>query len=70
MVAADGDAREVGIALFWSDLANHFGVSDLCSAVGRDIFESDEEEGVGAFDTFASAVGRGADNLADPAEFV
>ena len=37
---------------------------------GRDIFEADEEEGVGAFDTLASAVKRGADALAEPAEFV
>ena len=38
-------------------------------SVGGDIFEADEEEGVVAFDTFSSAVGRGADALADPAEF-
>ena len=43
---------------------------DFFSAVGEDIFEADEEEGVGAFDTFARAAGRGADALADPAEFV
>ena len=39
-------------------------------AVGGDIFEADEEEGVGAFDAFAGAVGRGADALAEPSEFV
>ena len=33
-VAADGDARAVGIALFWTDLANHFGVSDFFYAFG------------------------------------
>ena len=27
--SADGDACAVGIALFWEDLANHFGVSDF-----------------------------------------
>ena len=69
-VAADGDARAVGIAILWADLANHFGVSDFFSSVGGDIFEADEEEGVGAFDAFASAVGRGADVLAEPAELV
>ena len=37
---------------------------------GSDIFEADEEEGVGAFDTLASAVKRGADALAELAEFV
>ena len=62
--------REVGIALFWADLANHFGVSDFFSTVGGDIFETNEEEGVGDFDAFASAVGRGANDLAEPAEFV
>ena len=66
-VATDGDARAVGIVIFRADLANQFGVSDLFSAVGGDIFEADEEEGVGAFDAFASAVGRGADALAEPA---
>ena len=60
----------VGIALLWADLANHFGVSDCFSAVRRDILEADEEEGVGAFDTLVGAVGRGADALAEPAEFV
>ena len=69
-VAANGDARAVGIALFWADLANHFGVSDFFSVVGGDIFEADKEEGVGAFDKFASAVGRGEDALAEPADFV
>ena len=38
--------------------------------VGGYIFKADEEEGVGAFDTLASAVGRSADALAEPAEFV
>ena len=65
-----GDARAVGIALLWSDLANHFGVNDFLSAVGGDIFETDEEEGVGSLDTLASAIGGGADALSDPAEFV
>ena len=70
MVAADGDARAVGITLFWADFANHFGVSDFFSAFGEDIFEADEEEVFSAFDAFASAVGRGADALAEPEEFV
>ena len=70
MVAADGDARAVGIDLLRADLANHFGVSDLFSAFSGDIFEADEEECVGAFDAFASAIGRGADALVDLAEFL
>ena len=53
MFAADGDARAVGILFFWAEFANHFGVSDFFAAVGRDIFEADEEEGVGEFDWFA-----------------
>ena len=69
MIAANGDARAVGIALFLADLANHFGVSDFFSAVGGDIFKADEGQGVGAFDVFASSVRRGADALAEPAEF-
>ena len=69
-IAADGDAHAVGIALLLVELANHFGVSYLFSAVNGDIFKADEEEVVAAFDTLASAVGRGADALADPAEFV
>ena len=28
-ISADGDARAVGIALLWVDLAIHFGVSDF-----------------------------------------
>ena len=32
--------------------------------------EADEEEGVDDFDAFASAVGRGANALAEPVEFV
>ena len=28
-ISADGDARAVGIALLWADLANHFGISDF-----------------------------------------
>ena len=52
-----------------ADLANYFGVSDLFLAVDRDIFEADEEEGVGAFDTLVGAVGRCAAALAYPAEF-
>ena len=67
VIAADCDARAVGVALLWADLANHFGVSDFFSAVGGDVFETDEEEGVGAFDMLASYVRRGADALADPA---
>ena len=69
-ISSDGDARAVGIALLWTDLANHFGVSDFLSAVGEDIVEADKEEGVGSLDTLASAVGGGADALADSAEFV
>ena len=46
------------------------GVSDLFAAICRDIFEADEGKGVGAFDAFARAVGRGANALADLAEFV
>ena len=38
-ISADGDARAVGIALLWADLVNHFGVSDLLSVVGGDIFK-------------------------------
>ena len=38
--------------------------------VGRDIFESDDEEGVGSLDSLACAVGGGADTLAEAAEFV
>ena len=53
-----------------ADLANHFGVSDFFSAVGRDIFKADEEENVSSFDAFSSDVGRGDDDFADPAEFV
>ena len=70
MIAANGDARAVGIVLLWAYLANHFGVSDFLSAVGGDIFEADEEEGVGSLYTFSSAVGRVANALAEPAEFV
>ena len=62
-ISAAGDACSVGITILWADLANHFGVSDLFYAVGGDIFEADEEEVVGSFDTLASAVGRGADAL-------
>ena len=28
-ISSNGDARAVGIALLWADLANHFGVSDF-----------------------------------------
>ena len=70
MVAVDGDARAVVISLLRADLENHFGVSDFFLEFGGDIFEADEEEGVGAFDAFSRAVGGGADALADPAEFV
>ena len=69
-ISADGDARAVGIALLWVDLANHFGVSDFLSTVGRDIFVADEEEGVGSLDLLASAVGGGVDTLAESAESV
>ena len=41
MIAANGDALAVGIALLWADLANHFGVSDFFSVVGGDILEAD-----------------------------
>ena len=41
VISADGDARAVGIILLWADLANHFGVSDLFSVFGGDIFEAD-----------------------------
>ena len=58
-ISANVDAHAVGIALLWTDLANHFGVSDFLSAVGGDIFEVDEEEGFGSLDTLASAVGGG-----------
>ena len=51
-VDTDGDARAVGILLFGADFSNHFGVSDFFAAIGGDIFEADEEEGVGVFDTF------------------
>ena len=69
-ISDDGDARAVEIALLWTDLANHFGESDFFSAVGGDIFEADEEEGVGSLDTLVSSVGGGADALAEPADFV
>ena len=45
-ISSDGDECAVGIAFLWADLANHFGVSEFCYAVGWDIFEADEEEGV------------------------
>ena len=70
MISADGDACAVGIALLQADLANHFGISDFCSAFGGDIFEADEEEGVVSLDTLACAVGGGADTLAEAAKFV
>ena len=69
-ISSDGDARAVGIALLWADLANHFGVSDFCSAIVWDIFEADDEEGVRSLDSLACAVGGGADTLAEAAEFV
>ena len=43
----------LGSFFFEADFANHFGVSDFFAAVGGDIFEADEEEGVGDFDLFA-----------------
>ena len=69
-VAVNGDARAVGIVFFGADFANHFGVNDFFAAVGGDILEADEEEGVGAFGAFAPAVGRGADALEDPDKLV
>ena len=70
MISANGDARAVGIAFLWSDLAYYFGVGDFGSAVGWDILESDDEEGVGSLDALACAVGGGADTLIEAAEFV
>ena len=70
MIAADGDARAVGIALLWAYLANHFGVSDFLSAFGGDIFKADEEEGVSSLDSLACVVRGGANTLAELAEFV
>ena len=29
VISSNGDARSVGIAFLWADLANHFGVSDF-----------------------------------------
>ena len=69
-ISSDGDARAVGIAFLWADLANHFGVSDFIFAVGRDIFEADEEEGVGSLDMLDSAVRGGVDALVEPAKLV
>ena len=69
VVAADRDAHAVGILFFREDFENHFGVSDFFAAVGGDIFEAGEEEGIGVFDAFARAVGRGTNALAEPAEF-
>ena len=45
-------------------------MSDFFAAVGGDIFEADEEEGVDALDVFSQDVGRGVDALAEPAELV
>ena len=70
VISAAGNARADGIALLWAELANHFGVSDFLSAVGGDIFEADEEEGVVSLYTLASAVKRGANASADPAKFI
>ena len=56
-ISSNGDAHAVGIALLWADLANHFGVSDFCSAVGWDILEADDEEGVRSLDSLACVVG-------------
>ena len=60
----------LGSFFFGAEFSNHFGVSDLFAAVGRDVFEVDEEEGVHSFVKFAQAVGRGANALAEQAEFV
>ena len=57
-----GLAVERGPASWWA--------AEVFSAVGGDIFEADEEECVGSFDTLVSAIGRGAGALSDPAEFV
>ena len=62
--------RAVGIAFLWSDLAYYFGVGDFGSAVGWDVLESDDEEGVGSLDALACAVGVGADTLVEAAKFV
>ena len=70
MVAADGDAHAVGIALLRADFANHFGVSDFFLSVGGDIFEADEEYDVSAIDAFTRSVRRGSDALAESAELV
>ena len=69
-VATNGDTRAVGVDFFGADFVDHFGVSDFFAVVCGDIFEADDEEGVGAFDAFARAVGRGPNALAEPAEFV
>ena len=66
-ISSDGDVHAVGISLLWANLANHFGVSDFCSAVGWDIFEADEEEGVGSLDSLACAIGVGANTLVEAA---
>ena len=70
VISSNGDACAVGIAVLWADLANHFGVSDFCSAFGWDIFEADEEEGAGSLELLGCAVGGGADTLAEAAEFI
>ena len=62
--------RAVGIAFLWADLANYFGIGDFVSAVGWDVFELDDVEGVGSLDTLAYAVKGGADTLTEAAEFV
>ena len=66
-MSPDGDARAVGIALLWADLANHFGVSDFGSTVGWDVFEPDDKEGVVSLDALACAVGGGSDTLTEAA---
>ncbi len=55
VVSANGDACAVGVvSLLWLDLANDLGVGDFSAAVGWDLVIGNGEEGVGAFDTFAS----------------
>ena len=69
-ISSDGDECAVGIAFLWSDLAYYFGVGDFGSAVGWNVLELDDEEGVGSLDALACAVGGGANTLAEAAEFV
>jgi hypothetical protein len=64
VVAANGDARRVGVvSLLWSDLANDLGVGGFPAAVNWDHVVRNGEEGVGAFNALA-IVGTSADALA------